>query len=85
MTLPEGTVTFLRTDIEGSMDLARALGARYDELNAGHHALVRSAIEWHGGQVPPAATTITRPGPQTEARSRSSGSRPLTAMARPAC
>ena len=32
MTLPSGTVTFLRSDIEASMEHARALGARYDEL-----------------------------------------------------
>ena len=31
--LPTGTVTFLRTDVEGSMALARALGARWDDLN----------------------------------------------------
>ena len=31
--LPTGTVTFLRTDVEGSMALARALGARWDEVN----------------------------------------------------
>ena len=35
MTLPEGTVTFLRSDIEGSMEHARALGARYDEQPGG--------------------------------------------------
>ena len=51
MTLPEGTVTFLRSDIEGSMELSRALGARYDELNLEHQALVRSAIDQQGGQV----------------------------------
>ena len=51
MSLPEGTVTFLRSDIEGSMEHARALGARYDELNAEHAALVRAAVETHGGQV----------------------------------
>ena len=51
MTLPEGTVTFLRSDIEGSMELVRSLGARYDELNAEHAAIVRGAIEGHGGDV----------------------------------
>jgi predicted ATPase/class 3 adenylate cyclase len=51
MTLPEGTVTFLRSDIEGSMELVRALGARYDELNAEQAAIVRGAIERHGGDV----------------------------------
>jgi class 3 adenylate cyclase len=51
MTLPQGTVTFLRSDIEGSMDLVRALGARYDDLNAEHQGLVRTAVANHSGQV----------------------------------
>jgi predicted ATPase/class 3 adenylate cyclase len=51
MTLPEGTVTFLRSDIEGSMELVRSLKAGYDELNAEHAAIVRGAIERHGGDV----------------------------------
>jgi predicted ATPase/class 3 adenylate cyclase len=51
MSLPEGTVTFLRTDIEGSMELVRALGTRYDEVQAEHHAIVRGAIEEHAGTV----------------------------------
>ena len=51
MTLPVGTVTFLRSDIEGSMALGRALGASYDALNAEHQAIVRSVVEEHGGQV----------------------------------
>lgn len=51
MTLPEGTVTFLRTDLEGSMALVRALGPRYDELNLEHQELVRGAIDAEGGHV----------------------------------
>ena len=51
MTLPSGTVTFLRSDIEGSMAHARVLGARYDQLNAEHAALVRAAVAKHGGEV----------------------------------
>ena len=38
--LPVGTVTFLRTDVEGSMALARALGPAWDAVNdrhLGHH------------------------------------------------
>ena len=42
--LPTGTVTFLRTDIEGSMRLVRQLGERYDALQSAHHALIRSAV-----------------------------------------
>ena len=44
-TLPTGTVTFLRTDVEGSMRLARELGPAWDAVNAcahGHHPARRS-------------------------------------------
>jgi predicted ATPase/class 3 adenylate cyclase len=51
VTLPTGTITFLRTDIEGSMGLVRALGPRYDALDAEHRAIVRDAVDAHGGQV----------------------------------
>ena len=47
--LPSGTVTLLFTDIEGSTQLARKLGPRYDELLAGHRRLLRDAIASHGG------------------------------------
>ena len=47
--LPTGTVTFLRTDVEGSMTLARALGARWDELNAAQLGIARAAVEARGG------------------------------------
>jgi predicted ATPase/class 3 adenylate cyclase len=49
--LPTGTVVFLRTDIEGSVDLVRSLGARYDELDETQRGIVRSAIAEHGGRV----------------------------------
>jgi predicted ATPase/class 3 adenylate cyclase len=49
--LPVGTVTFLRTDVEGSMGLARRLGDAWDELNERHLAIIRRAIEAHGGRV----------------------------------
>jgi predicted ATPase/class 3 adenylate cyclase len=49
--LPEGTLTFLRSDIEGSMGLVRALGPRYDELHAEHALIVRGAIGRHRGEV----------------------------------
>jgi class 3 adenylate cyclase len=48
-TLPTGTVTFLRTDIEGSMRLVRELGVAWDGVNATHLGLIRSAVEDHGG------------------------------------
>jgi predicted ATPase/class 3 adenylate cyclase len=49
--LPEGTVTFLRTDLEGSMTLMRSLGPRYDTLNLEHQQLVREAIAEEDGHV----------------------------------
>ena len=51
MTLPTGTVTFLRTDVEGSMGYARSLGPRWDELNAAHLDLIRDAVGDRGGSV----------------------------------
>ena len=48
---PTGTVTFLFTDIEGS---TRLWEERPDEMRAAlaeHDAIVRSAIEAHGGYV----------------------------------
>jgi len=47
--LPTGTVTFLRTDIEGSMRLVRELGDRYDALQSAHHALIRAAYAPYDG------------------------------------
>ncbi len=48
-TLPTGTVTFLRTDVEGSMALTRALGGAWDGINAAHLELIRGAVQSHGG------------------------------------
>jgi len=47
--LPTGTVTFLRTDVEGSMALALALGTDWDAVNAIHLGLLRDAVGRHGG------------------------------------
>ena len=49
--LPVGTVTFLRTDVEGSMGWVRRLGSGWDDVNAAHLAIVRRAIEDRGGVV----------------------------------
>ncbi len=49
--LPVGTVTFLRTDVEGSMALARALGPAWDAVNAIHLAIIRAAVAAHDGRV----------------------------------
>ena len=45
--LPQGTVTFLFTDIEGSTALARQLRADWGRVRNEHHVL-RRAIERHG-------------------------------------
>jgi predicted ATPase/class 3 adenylate cyclase len=47
--LPTGTVTFLFTDIEGSTQLLRALGADYRAVLERHAEIVREALEMHGG------------------------------------
>lgn len=47
--LPEGTVTLLFTDIEGSTLLVQKLGDRYGEALATQRALLRSAVEAAGG------------------------------------
>ena len=49
--LPEGTVTFLFTDLEGSTRLLRAHPQAYQEAVRRHHALLREAVEGHGGVV----------------------------------
>jgi len=49
--LPTGTVTFLRTDVEGSMALAQRLGRDWDAVNDRHHACIREAVEANGGIV----------------------------------
>jgi predicted ATPase/class 3 adenylate cyclase len=47
--LPEGTVTFLFTDIEGSTRLLQALGDGYRQLLSLHGDLMRHAIRTHAG------------------------------------
>jgi predicted ATPase/class 3 adenylate cyclase len=48
--LPTGTVSFLFTDVEGSTQLLRALGAdRYAEALHTHRRLLREAAARHGG------------------------------------
>ena len=43
-TLPEGTVTFLFTDIEGSTRLLQDLGDAYADVLETHHRLLREAF-----------------------------------------
>src|SRR5215208_3200968 len=47
--LPQGTVTFLFTDIEGSTELSRRLGPAFGDVRAVHRRLVREAVAAHGG------------------------------------
>ena len=49
--LPIGTVTFFRTDVEGSMRMAALLGSRWDALNTQQLALTREAVTDHDGHV----------------------------------
>jgi predicted ATPase/class 3 adenylate cyclase len=49
--LPTGTVTFFRTDVEGSMRMASLLGSRWDALNTEQLALTRKAVADQGGHV----------------------------------
>ena len=49
-TLPEGTLTFLFTDIEGSTKLLQALGeSRYGEVLAQHHTILREVLSGQNG------------------------------------
>jgi predicted ATPase/class 3 adenylate cyclase len=47
--LPEGTVTFLFTDIEGSTKLLHELGDAYADALAEHRRVLREAFRRHGG------------------------------------
>ena len=49
--LPEGTVTFLFTDIEGSTRLWEEYGASMQSALAQHDSLMRREIEAAGGTV----------------------------------
>ena len=48
---PQGVVTMLFTDIEGSTRLVRAAGSLWPQVLAEHHALVSDAVEQAGGHV----------------------------------
>jgi len=48
--LPEGTVTMLFSDIEGSTALLSGLGERYGEALSAQRALLRAAFSECGGQ-----------------------------------
>ena len=46
---PQGTVTLLFTDIEGSTELLQRVGERYADLLAEHSRLLRQAVQAHHG------------------------------------
>jgi predicted ATPase/DNA-binding SARP family transcriptional activator len=48
---PEGVVTMLFSDIEGSTRLARAAGSLWPRMLAEHHQLVVDAVEQAGGHI----------------------------------
>jgi class 3 adenylate cyclase len=48
--LPQGTVTFVFTDIEGSTALLKRLGDRYGDALADHRRLIRQEFGARGGQ-----------------------------------
>ena len=47
--LPQGTVTFVFTDIEGSTDLARRHGANFGRVRSEHRRVLREAFGRHEG------------------------------------
>jgi class 3 adenylate cyclase len=49
-TFPQGTVTFVFTDIEGSTALLKRLGDRYADALADHRRLIRDDFAARGGQ-----------------------------------
>jgi class 3 adenylate cyclase len=51
MGLPQGTVTFLFTDLEGSTRRWEAHPEEMKDALACHDAIVRGAVEAHGGVV----------------------------------
>ena len=50
-TLPNGTVTFLFTDIEGSTKLAQQYPAAMPDLLARHHEILNQSIQTQNGYV----------------------------------
>ena len=49
--LPNGTVTLVFTDVEGSTQLVRQLGDAYAQLLGDHRRLLREAVEEAQGHV----------------------------------
>jgi class 3 adenylate cyclase len=49
LSCPQGTVTLVFTDIEGSTRLLAALGSRYEQVLADHRRLLRATFSSHAG------------------------------------
>lgn len=49
--LPNGTVTFLFTDIEGSTKIALKYPDQWEALRQRHRAILHTAIESHDGII----------------------------------
>ena len=47
--LPSGTVTFVFSDVEGSTELLKRLGERFDDVLSQHRRLIREGFAQHGG------------------------------------
>ena len=65
--LPTGTVTILRTDVEGSMRFVRELGGAWDELNAAHIELIRRSVSRLPSNVGLGSSTTRPPAGNTRA------------------
>src|SRR2546430_9042993 len=67
---PEGTVTFLFTDVEGSTRLLAELGEDYAGRLAAHGRVVREAVARHGGvEVDTQGTPSSSRSPRRERHS----------------
>ena len=59
--LPEGTVTFLFTDIEGSTNLLRQLGDEYAQVLARMRSRCDELINAYGGPLVPLSERARKP------------------------
>jgi len=83
--LPEGTVTFLFTEIKGSTRLSQMLGEENMNLLADHHVILRSIFKkWHGQEVDTEGDALFVSCPKaTEAVAAAAGSNLITACIAP--
>lgn len=84
---PNGVVTLLFTDIEGSTGILQRLGDRYADLLSDHHRLLREAFDHHEGYEVDAAGDgffVVFPSPEDGLAAALAGQRALMAHAWPA-